>query len=255
MYKIGDIKSSKASPWVIRLATIVALLSFSRFSYHVTVSFLLSRVGYNQTSAIQFARGQLQSSSSSVRQAAASALGAIGPKAEVSVSDLLSRLRHDSPNVAAASAWALGYIYTDAARNPKPIDPEVIPALIQALDNSDHEVRRYAAYAIGLIGPRALSATPKLTQLLGDPNLSIRYTAAHSLSEMGAVATGSIGPMTALLSEPQALVRLEAIQDISRLTPCPWPAATVSAVQKCQDDDDERVRDAAKRALAERLAN
>ena len=129
-------------------------------------------------------------------------------------------------------------------------NPEVVDALIDALDHSDGEVRRYAAYAIGLIGPAALSAVPKLTQRLGDAHVS--YTAARALGEMGAAARNSIPAMTALLSSSNPGDRAEAALALANLAMLgPLPAETVAAIKKLLDDDVDFVRAAASKAFSQ----
>ena len=233
--------------WIVRLAILGVVLLLVRFIYIVVAIILLGLIGHNQAYWLPFATAELHSSNRFVRQIAAQALGTIGPKAAPSVPDLLARLRNDSPNVAADSACALGEIMARRANSGVAPEPGVIVALTHALSNSDGEVRRYAAYAISLIGPAASAATPKLIQLLNDPYMS--YTAARALGEMGPAAQTSVQPLTALLTDPVWAVRVEAILALSHFAPL--PDATISAIRKCRTDGDERVRDAAKKVLAE----
>jgi HEAT repeat protein len=237
--------------WIVRIATIAAFLATVRFIYIVVAIILLGMIGHNQANWLPFATFELHSSNRFVRQIAAQSLGTIGPKAAPSVPDLLASLRHDCPNVAADSACALGEIMARRANGGIAPDPEAIVALTNALNHSDGEVRRYAAYAISLIGPAASAATPKLIQLLSDPYMS--YTAARALGEMGPAAQNSVQPMTTLLTDPVWAVRLEAILALSHFAPL--PDATISALRICRADGDERVRDAAKKVLAQLSAD
>ncbi len=232
--------------WIIRLSVVSVSLLATWFVYLVVAIFLLGLVGYGQTSWIPFATFELHSSNRFVRQIAAQALGTIGPKAASTVPELIASLQHDTWNVAADSACALGNILARNANGGKEPDPNAIAALIQALNHSNGEVRRYAAYAISLIGPQAAAATPRLTQLLSDPHMG--STAAEALGEMGVAGQSAIQPMTALLSDPDWSVKLETILALSRLGPL--PDKTISAIRNCRSDSDEHVRDAAKSVLA-----
>ena len=78
-----------------------------------------------------------------------------------------------SDNVRAAAAEALGAIG----------DPQAVPALIQALGDSDSAVRRAAAEALGKLGdPQAI---PALIQALGDSDRDVRRAAAEALGAIG----------------------------------------------------------------------
>ena len=233
------------SNWIVRLVLGVAILAALRLLYLVVIFVALGQIRFNQAYMVPFAQVELHSSNSFVRQGAAEALGTIGPKAATSLPDLLESIRKDSPDAAAAAAWAVGNIVGLDGHSGKSLDPEVLATLIDALDHSDGEVRRYAAYAIGLIGPPACAATPELTRLLDDQHTA--STAVRALGEMGPAAQGSVQPMTALLSSQVWGVRLETLLALSRFDTL--PKETISAVRERLNDNDKRVRDAAERAL------
>jgi hypothetical protein len=58
-------------------------------------------------------------------------------------------------------------------------DPQAVPALIQALGDSDSDVRRAAAEALGKLGDP--QAVPALIQALGDSEWDVRRAAAEAL--------------------------------------------------------------------------
>jgi hypothetical protein len=58
-----------------------------------------------------------------------------------------------------------------------------VPALIQALGDSDWDVRRAAAEALGKLGDP--QAVPALIQALGDSDWDVRRAAAEALGELG----------------------------------------------------------------------
>jgi HEAT repeat protein len=52
------------------------------------------------------------------------------------------------------------------------------------LKDKDEEVRRYAAKALGNIGPKAKEAVPALIEALKDENLDVRYYAQEALNKI-----------------------------------------------------------------------
>jgi HEAT repeat protein len=62
-------------------------------------------------------------------------------------------------------------------------DPQAVPALIQALGDSDSAVRAAAAEALGAIGDP--QAVPALIQALGDSDCDVRRAAAEALGKLG----------------------------------------------------------------------
>ena len=59
-----------------------------------------------------------------------------------------------------------------------------VPELVQALDDEDRDVRRYAARALGDIGPEAREAVPKLTNLLHDEDRLVRNASRKALARI-----------------------------------------------------------------------
>jgi len=107
-----------------------------------------------------------------VREAAAEALGEVGPE-EGTVPALAQALEDEDEDVREAAAKALEAIGPEAV--------EAVPALIQALKDGSSLVRCAAARALGAIGPGAMEAVPALIQALGDKSYSVRHAAADAL--------------------------------------------------------------------------
>ena len=61
---------------------------------------------------------------------------------------------------------------------------DAVPALIQALQDQDSNVRNNAARALGSIGEGAVDAVPALIQLLKDQDEWVRINAAWALEEI-----------------------------------------------------------------------
>jgi hypothetical protein len=62
-----------------------------------------------------------------------------------------------------------------------PAAKSAIPDLLQALESDRPDVRRYAAFVLGMIGKTSKCAVPELAQLLWDSDMWVRSTAAGSL--------------------------------------------------------------------------
>jgi HEAT repeat protein len=68
----------------------------------------------------------------------------------------------------------------------------VVPALAQALRDSDVFVRRDAATALGRLGPEAHDAIPYLLPALKDRDRAVRKAAAQALKQIDPHAAGRV---------------------------------------------------------------
>lgn len=112
---------------------------------------------------------------SALRIGATRGLGLIGPAAESAVPDLIAALGQDD------TRWA-------AAQSLAQMGRGAIPALIEAAQNQDSEVRHSAVYALGEAGTNAAPATAVLLGRVSDTNKSIHASALYSLSRVGTAA-------------------------------------------------------------------
>jgi HEAT repeat protein len=104
----------------------------------------------------------------------------------------LKPLEHSTEQETAADA--LGHIGAPA-----------VPALMQALQSSDVQVRVKAADVLGRMGADATDAVPELVRLLDDPDERVRKTAARALGRIGPAAQAAIPALLRSLfqSSPQ----------------------------------------------------
>jgi HEAT repeat protein len=93
------------------------------------------------------------------------------------VQELLVTLKSEKVSERAAAARILGEM-GQAAK-------EAVPALQEALADSDKEVRRSAARSLGDIGRAAKPAVPALGKALKDPDATVRQAAAYALGRIG----------------------------------------------------------------------
>ena len=108
-----------------------------------------------------------------VRQAAADALGTIGPEAKTAISALAGLLKDTDWFVRLAAGRALGKI-----------GPTAIHVLTNSLKDEDIRVRGAAVEGLIQMGPQAKPAIPALTELLQDKTQASREAAARALKKI-----------------------------------------------------------------------
>jgi HEAT repeat protein len=120
-----------------------------------------------------------------VRRGAGRALQQTGP---ATIPFLIKALRHDNSLVREKSARLL-YGFAPKAQ-------KAIPALTEALKDSDAFVRQWVATALenlaSIFGPILKVAVPGLTDLLKDDDFMVREWAAHALGSIGNSAKAAI---------------------------------------------------------------
>ncbi|MCA9101831.1 MAG: HEAT repeat domain-containing protein, partial [Planctomycetales bacterium] len=62
---------------------------------------------------------------------------------------------------------------------------DAVPALVEALKDSDPDVGSEINFALGAIGPAAKEAVPTLSSMVNDENEGLRYSAVFALGEIG----------------------------------------------------------------------
>jgi ribosomal protein L7/L12 len=137
--------------------------------FEVAVS-ALSQIG---EAAIPQLKVALTHRNASVRQAAARALGAIGPKARDAVPTLIQSLHDADSQVRLNASAALGAIGVGS--------PEVVGALAAALGDSNSDVRDNVVDALGQLGLQAKAAVPALLKMLSDPEELVRIDSSNAL--------------------------------------------------------------------------
>lgn len=176
----------------------------------------------------------------SVRAAAATALGGIGPAAKKSVPLLLRAMKDPNFGVRAAAAEALGKIGQD--------NKDVIDLLSwAALKEGYGGLRQVAATALWAVGPRAAIVMPEFIEALRDP--ATFPAASSALGQLDAHSRGEVPPLRRALDDSSPLVRRESAAALGRLGPGAMPAIDALVV-RLRSDTDETVRRSALDALA-----
>jgi len=101
---------------------------------------------------------------------------------------------------------ALGGTWFDRSQ-PRMDIRACLPALITTLEDSDTNVRAWAAQAIGEIGPDAAQAVPALVAMLVTGDEGSRNSACIALRGIGPAAKAALPALRNALSDPSADVR------------------------------------------------
>jgi HEAT repeat protein len=115
-----------------------------------------------------------------------------------------------------------------------------VPALVQALSDPVLMVRRWAASALGEIGPRAAEAAPALVEVFRDPSVASRAVAMAALCRLGPEAALALLPA---LDDDDPQVRRHAVVTLGK---CDGnPDELLGEVEQAARDPDPSVRAAA----------
>jgi HEAT repeat protein len=168
------------------------------------------------------------------RYAAAEALKVLGTNAQDALPALSKTLSDPNVLLSSAAGLALGKI-----------GPPAVPALVQALDNGDYNVRANACAALAEIGPASSPAIPRLVRILQDENGPIVSTASYTLSRIGGESVPALLP---LLVNTNFMVRRWAVYALNYVGPQARPA--IPAVIKLLQDTNVQVRTIAVSAIS-----
>jgi CubicO group peptidase (beta-lactamase class C family) len=141
-----------------------------------------------------------------VREAAALALGKIGPAAADAIPALVRALADNDPYVAGRASAALGKI-----------GPAAVPPLTRALDDSNASVRFSTAIALSNIP--GVAPLPALRHALSDPDPRVRWTAVLAMGSRGPSAGAAVPALVGLLSDRDEDVRIGAVAALERISP------------------------------------
>lgn len=180
----------------------------------------------------------LESKKPRTRIAAAIALFQLEPSNEetmIKVVDVVVRALTDpDPNV---QREALALI-----SRTKRANAEQIKAIAKALENDDEYVSSHAAYALAMMGERAV---PLLIELTNNPKTVL--LALLAISDIGDQAQSAQTAVAATTKDPDALVRREAALALGSIKAD--PAVAVPALESLLDDPAPMVQMAAAQAL------
>lgn len=150
----------------------------------------------------------LRDTDASGREAAAAALGRMGPAAAAAVRPLIATFTSDDLYLRGAAAVALARIGEAA-----------LPALELALRDTNAEVRRSAAISVGRIGPPAAAMLPVLTRAVADSDDNVRFAVVTAIGEVGTAARVAGPALTEALHDRSDSVRAAARLALTKADP------------------------------------
>jgi HEAT repeat protein len=195
---------------------LVRLLTDPHRSDRSTVADVLGRIGPPAQPAVTALLQTLLDQHASVREAAAAALQKINPEWP------RSREAEDAVPMLVRGLTPLAHQPAALARNASEalirIGPPAVSALLEALEDDEHELRQIAAARIlGLIRPVIRAVVPALVDVLNHKAGPIRQAAAEALGEIGTEAQAAVPVLCQALAHWSADVRKAAARALARI--------------------------------------
>lgn len=133
--------------------------------------------------------------------------------------------------------------------NRKPPDlATIVPTVTELLADAYDGTRWQAAAVLGEIGPPARTAVPLLTKALADSDDTVRGSAAEALEKIGPESKVAVPQLIKLLKDPSDQVRESAADAIARLDPGSAQVVVASLTEDLKHEKPE-FRGRAARAL------
>ena len=172
------------------------------------------------------------------RQKAVDALVQYGDQVVPAVIEVLKDRKLGGSRLSAARALgALG-----------PGAEEAVPAMIEAMQESDWPDRDGAVEALGQIRRQLDRTVPALIEVLaGDGDERVRAKAAQALGRIRADGAETVAALAAALEDPDVNVRAEAAEALEKIGP--GARAAVPALEKAARTEDFILKQAAQEAL------
>ena len=191
----------------------------------------------------------LKDKNADVREAAAFAIGKIGPTAWDETFPALVKLLNNDPEplVRRSAAFALGSLGRQAWPADEAGAGAVSSALDKALGDGEASVRQNAAWALGRIGPKnGQAVVPSLCKTLADADAQVRRETAAALGEFGQSARMAVpGLLTCFQKDTDTDVRKSALNALVNSVG-PDDRGVASGLRSAlRDPDPEVVRGAA----------
>ena len=141
----------------------------------------LGRLGWLARDAMPALVTALRDTDGKVREAAAHAIGLMGPEA---LPTLTGMLRHDDKYVRRHAVWALGKL--------GPLARSALVDLCQSLKDADPRTASGAAQSLGSLGADGAEAVAALAEAMRGTNIVLCRLASKALSQIGAPALATL---------------------------------------------------------------
>merc|ERR1719217_2042694 len=188
----------------------------------------------------------LEDSNNSVRCAAIDAMSSFGVHANPYIEPVIARLRHDDPSVR-----------RDAVRTLRPLGHASAKIAQDIFNTIDHPesmelvpipLRKACIETLGGLGINAQPFLMSLLDRLTDTDWSCKRATVLAIGELGPFMTdAAMEEITRYLWHSDPTVRRASVEALGEMGE--HAAAVADSVDKCTDDDDEDVQDAARRAM------
>lgn len=165
----------------------------------------LARLGWLAREALPVLVAAIEDDDAKVREAAAQAIGNMGPDALATLSGMLT---HHDKYVRRNAVWAMGKL--------GPLAKPALADLCAGLKNSDPRTASGAAQAIGNMGADGAEAIPALAEAMRGTNIVLCRLAAKALSQIG---SPSLSTLIAHLQHSDPFVRGESALAIGWMGP------------------------------------
>jgi len=180
---------------------------------------------------------RLESSNVNERRAAAQELR-IAPRDEKVVPLILKACRDEDADVRMFGFFALGRM--------DPAIEGVVPVLFDGLRDTVLDVRRAVVSALSELNPFPNVLFPQMTRLLIDEDERIRKLVLTAFADMQGAGIGSL---IRSLSDKNPELRIAAITALETIGPTA-KNALIRLRKVAEEDEDEEVKEAAKKAIA-----
>merc|ERR1712118_83152 len=206
----------------------------------------LGRIGTAAARHVDVLAQLLEDSENSVRTAAIQSMSSFGVAAEPYIEHVLKRIRHEDPSVR-----------RDAVRTLRPLglaSAKIANAIFNEIDHAESmgmvpvPLRKACIQAFGGLGANVQPFLMNILDRLTDSDWSCKRAMVVTLGELGPVMTDpAMEEITRYLWHAYPSVRRAAVEALGDMGD--YGACAADSIDKCTDDDDEDVQEAAKRAM------
>jgi HEAT repeat protein len=205
--------------------------------------------GIDDTSAVAALTEALDDPSFRVRENAAAALGAFGPRAASAVPKLAKALRDETDRIVRMSI--AGALFSILVKTHQ-ADQETAARLVEGLEDSSRHVRILTAAALVEIG-RADDALPTLIEGVKIPDASSRSYALWALERAGPPARAALPALIAMVNEPDeqggSLMRFRRVQAAELLHQLGETELALRILRRGEQDGDRLLSQEASKVL------
>lgn len=177
----------------------------------------LNKIGPPEAADVQLLVTTLEQGDPVGKLYAADSFGKMGPEARIAVPTLLPLLKSDDASLRSAAARSLGRMGTE-------VKDQVVPALTQALNDSQPSVRGAAAEGLALLAARDAIV---LTNLLKQKDVEVRVQGALGLALLGKDAKGAVPDLIEAAKSSDGALRKAAFEALGGIGPDAKGAANV----------------------------